>query len=452
MPWIAPFRGLRFREEVCGPIGSLLATAYDAVDDRLTHKLLSASAHNVLRLELPAVTPAPDQDRYEAAADLFARWRDECALVPDPEPSYYVLGHDFVHRGRRLTQLGLVCLCSLHDWDEQEILPHERTHPGPREGRLRHLRALRATFSLGILVARDPDRELRSFLEAVAEGPELAGVQRNWFDGHRIWRVDPESVPPAALAAAGQAPLYMGDGHHRYEAALAYRDEVSGVLDESVDTAPSTPPSQVPAGPAPEIKKEPGGFSMAYVVSAQDPGLLVLGAHRVLRTDIDLLAPLIEAGWEVSERLPAAAVLGRVAALERQNPDEDADPGLWHVGPEEARRLTLPVAVLPHWVVAGQSDLWNRQESGLVDRQLLLGLSADDGDITYTRDTRLAVALVRSGGAGSALLMPALDLARVMAIADADEILPAKTTHFYPKPPAGLVMRWLAVPDGFPSD
>ena len=80
MPRIAPFRGLRFREEVCGPTGSLLATAYDAVDDRLTHKLLSASAHNVLRLELPAVTPAPDQDRYEAAADLFAALE-----LPQPE-------------------------------------------------------------------------------------------------------------------------------------------------------------------------------------------------------------------------------------------------------------------------------------------------------------------------------------------------------------------------------
>ncbi|MDP6757340.1 MAG: DUF1015 domain-containing protein [Chloroflexota bacterium] len=443
MPRIAPFRGLRFREEVCGPTGSLLATAYDAVDDRLTHKLLSASAHNVLRLELPAVTPAPDQDHYEAAADLFARWRDEGALVPDPEPAYYVLGHDFVHHGRRLTQLGLVCLCSLHDWDEKEILPHERTHPGPREGRLRHLRALRATFSLGILVARDPDRELRGFLEAVAAGPELAGVQRNWFDGHRIWRVDPKTVPPAALAAAGEAPLYMGDGHHRYEAALAYRDEVGGGLEEMVEVADPTTPSEVSAEPTPEIKGGRGA-SMGYVVSAQDPGLLVLGAHRVLRTDINSLAPLVEAGWEVTERLPAAAVLGRVAALERESPEEGTDPVLWHVGRDEARCLTLPAGALPRWAVRGQSALWNRQESGLVDRQLLLSLSADDGEITYTRDTRLAVALVRSGGAGSALLMPALDLARVMAIADAGEILPAKTTHFYPKPPAGLVMRRLA--------
>ncbi|MDP6507636.1 MAG: hypothetical protein QF573_01120, partial [Chloroflexota bacterium] len=197
------------------------------------------------------------------------------------------------------------------------------------------------------------------------------------------------------------------------------------------------------APPTPEIKGG-RGVSMGYVVSAQDPGLLVLGAHRVLRTDINSLAPLVEAGWEVTERLPAAAVLGRVAALERESPEEGTDPVLWHVGRDEARCLTLPAGALPRWAVRGQSALWNRQESGLVDRQLLLSLSADDGEITYTRDTRLAVALVRSGGAGSALLMPALDLARVMAIADAGEILPAKTTHFYPKPPAGLVMRRLA--------
>ena len=175
---------------------------------------------------------------------------------------------------------------------------------------------------------------------------------------------------------------------------------------------------------------------MAYVVSAQDPGLLVLGAHRVIQPDVDSLARLVEAGWEVAERRPTAQ-LGPADA------NGDGDPHLWHVGPEESCRLVLPTAALARWAVAGRSALWNRQESGLVDRQLLRGLAGDNGDVLYTRDTRLAVAMVREGGAGSALLMPSLDLAQVMAIADAGEILPAKTTHFYPKPPAGLVMRAL---------
>ena len=97
MPRIAPFRALRFREEVCGPTGSVLATAYDAVDDALTRKLLTASTYNVLRLELPAVSPDPGQDKYQAAAAMFTQWRKDGAITPEPDPAYYVLGHEYVH-------------------------------------------------------------------------------------------------------------------------------------------------------------------------------------------------------------------------------------------------------------------------------------------------------------------------------------------------------------------
>jgi uncharacterized protein (DUF1015 family) len=421
-------------------MGSVLATAYDAVDDALTRRLLAASVYNVLRLELPVVSPGPGQDKYEAAAALFTEWREEGAITPDPKPAYYVLGHDFVHMGRRLTQLGLVCLCSLHEWAEHEILPHERTLPDPRAGRLRHLQALRATFSLGILVARDPARELRAFLEQVARGPVLATVQRNWFEGHRLWRVEAGALPAAARDAVQSGPLYMGDGHHRYEAALDYRRESSsGPLDETAEPADSTTP--------PEAEREgPAGSQMAYIVSATAPGLLVLGAHRVINANMDALGNLERAGWEVAERCSTAEVLRteQMAYLQGANPD--GDPRLWLVGGQESQLLTLPPAALSRWECDERSPLWNRQESSLVDRQLLRGLNGQgEPNVTYTRNARLAVDLVRGGRGNFALLMPSVSLDQVMALADAGEILPAKTTHFYPKPPAGLVVRSLDV-------
>ena len=429
MPRIAPFRGLRFREEVCGPTGSLLATAYDAVDDRLTHKLLSASAHNVLRLELPAVTPAPDQDHYEAAADLFARWRDEGALVPDPEPAYYVLGHDFVHHGRRLTQLGLVCLCSLHDWDEKEILPHERTHPGPREGRLRHLRALRATFSLGILVARDPDRELRGFLEAVAAGPELAGVQRNWFDGHRIWRVDPKTVPPAALAAAGEAPLYMGDGHHRYETAVAFKLaelRKRGHLEQG----------------------HPTRFTLAAVVAADDQGLVVRPIHRI----VSMAAP---ADWHrtLGENFAISTIPegkdppGTAATLLADNPDALVVAGL------ERAAFTVLVPLDPSMIARltppEHSELWANILPNVVRYALLeplWGISDDDlragAVVKYVHDEHEAYsALSKSPGASVAIMINPVSVHDVIALADRGERMPQKSTFFFPKLGTGLVFH-----------
>ena len=446
VPHIAPFRALRFRERVCGPMGSVLATAYDAVDGALTRKLLAASAYNVLRLELPVVSPGPDQDKYEAAADMFKRWQAEDAITPDPEPAYYVLGHDFVHMGRRLTQLGLVCLCILHDWADREILPHERTLPGQRAGRLRHLQALRATFRLGILVARDPARELRAFLEEVARGPALATVQRNWFEGHRLWRVEADALPAAARDAVQSGPLYMGDGHHRYEAALDYRRESSGTFDETAEAADSTTPPEATPKAVLEVKEQPGGLQMAYIVSATDPGLLVLGAHRVINVNMDALGMLERAGWEVAERCSTAEVLRTEQMAYLQAADLDGDPRLWLVGGQESHLLTLPPAALSPWECDERSPLWNRQESSLLDRQLLRELDGqDEPNVTYTRNARLAVDLVQSGRGNSALLMPSVSLDQVMALADAGDILPAKTTHFFPKPPAGFLVRSLDV-------
>lgn len=435
MPRIAPFRALRFREEVCGATGSVLATAYDAVDSALIRKLLAASQYNVLRLELPAVSPEPGQDKYQAAAAVFGHWRENGAITPDAAPGYYVLGHDFVHLGQRLTQLGLVCLCSLHEWTEREILPHERTLPGPREGRMQHLQALRATFSLGMLIARDPVRELRTFLEAVARGPALATVQSNWFEGHRLWRVDADALPPAVRDAVQSSPLYMGDGHHRYEAGLAYWRE------RDVPNSGAARPGE-PEG----VTAPPEAFQMAYVVSATDPGLLVLGAHRVINRNMDTLGKLEEAGWEVAERILTAEVLRTEAVPKQRGEGPDGRPYLWLVGQKESRRLMLPPAALARWECEERSSLWNRQESVLVDRQLLQELSTEsEHNVTYTRNTRLAVDLVKEGTANSALLMPPVDLDQVMDLADAGEILPAKTTHFYPKPPAGFVVRSLDV-------
>ncbi len=446
MPRIAPFRALRFREEVCGPTGSVLATAYDAVDDALTRRLLTASTYNVLRLELPAVSPDPGQDKYQAAAAMFTQWRKDGAITPEPDPAYYVLGHEYVHLGQRLTQLGLVCLCSLHEWTDGDILPHERTLPGPREGRLRHLQALRASFSLGILVARDPAQEIRNFLEGVARGPALATVQRNWFESHRLWRVEADALLAGARVAVESGPLYMGDGHHRYEAALAYRRAIgtfSGMNNPANSTRTPETSNPLEAMAKPE-REGPEGSQMAYIVSATDPGLLVLGAHRVINVRMNPLGKLEEAGWEVAERRPTADVLRTEVVLYPRDEDPDGSPRLWRVGSKESQRLTLPPAALTRWECEGRSRLWNRQESGLVDRQLLRGLNGDsERNVTYTRDTRLAVDLVRDGRAEAALLMPSVRLDHVMALADAGELLPAKTTHFYPKPPAGFVLRSL---------
>ena len=405
-----------------GDLRRVLATAYDAVDASLKRKLLRASPHNVLRLELPAVRRVPGKDRYQVAADLLARWRESGVMRLDDDPSYFVFAHDFRLDGRDLTQLGVVCLCSLHDWSEGEILPHERTMKAPLEDRFHHLAALRATFSLGILVSSDSRSILLNHLVEVSRTPPLAVARRGPAETHRMWQLAPDRVPAEVLATLRAGPLYMGDGHHRFEAALKYRQGLA------------------PAPGAPEH------MHMAYIVSSADPGLLVLGAHRVIRSRVEAEPVLRNAGWVRTERVTTARFRppGALTGLEPEA--LDGAPAIWLIGPRHAERLVLPEESLRRWRVPGMSSIWNRQVSGLLHRQLIASLSEGDGDrVIYTRDTALAIDMVANGSASAALLLPPTPLEQVIAVADAGEILPAKSTHFFPKPPAGMVMRLLDV-------
>ncbi len=204
MAQVRPFRAVRYDERRAGPLESLVAPPYDVLDDAARDRYLAASPHNVVHLTLA--------DDEAEAAGLWRSWLDEGVLARDAEPVCWWLAQDYVGPdGVARTREALLCSLRAEQYETGVVLPHERTHAGPKEGRLRLLRALRAQVE-PILLLYDGRLE-RQVGESVAD-VELEGVRS------QLWRV--EGDPPAALA---DASLLIADGHHRYETTLAYHAE-----------------------------------------------------------------------------------------------------------------------------------------------------------------------------------------------------------------------------------
>jgi len=238
---VVPFRGERYREG--GRLGRLIAPPYDVIDAAARARFAALDEHNIVHLMLPEAPPPSTGDRYAWAAEQLATWRQRGVLTRDTEPVVYVMA-----QGDRL---GVFVALAAEGYDSKRVRPHEKTHAGPKADRLALLRATRTNLESIFLLAPDPDRALEQALATVAKRSPDATAE---LDGVpiRVWRVTGEEA--FRLTAHGaRRPLYIADGHHRYETACAYAHE----------------------NPAADRM-------LAFVVSSADPGLVVLPTHRLI--------------------------------------------------------------------------------------------------------------------------------------------------------------------------
>ena len=275
MPEIKPFRALRYDTEVAGPLEELVAPPYDVIGPDARVRYLEQSPYNVVHLTLP--------DSEQEAARAYRAWREEGVLAGEPSACWALSQHYVGPDGVQRTRTGLVASLRIEPYETGSVLPHERTHRGPKEGRLRLLRETKAELEpIFLLYEGDapfeiPDRE-----------PDIE------VEGARLWRLEDGSLG----AFFEDRRLLIADGHHRYETALAYHDEV-GTLES--------------------------GYMMVVLVSVSDPGLMIFPTHRVARdvngpapTHDDVRAALRD--LETASRERASAVLyrrgGRISLLE----------------------------------------------------------------------------------------------------------------------------------------
>ena len=418
MAEIKPLTALHYDLERAGPLQELIAPPYDVIDPEERERLAARSPYNVVHLDLPV---GNGSDPYEQAAQTLERWRDEGAVVLDTTTAIWALTQEFTDpTGARRTRSGFLTAVRVEDYGEGRIRPHERTHPGPREDRLRLTRATRANLSPIFALYDDPRGISWGELAAHTVGPPFGQATGDDGTVNRVWRVEHEEALDAVELALQGTELLIADGHHRYETARVYADEVGG--------------------------EGPHRWVLMCLVALQDPGLALYPTHRLVRgVDPEGLANAIRRDFDIEEISRKDLVPGA------PGPDGRIVMGYMDSHFKRAFRLTLKDPAIADRVLEGRSEPYRRLDTALLEALILraaLGMTDDDiahlEGLGYARDYDEAVALVLDGTYDVGFFMGPVDVGHVRAVAAAGENMPAKSTFFAPKVPTGLVFNPLS--------
>ncbi|MBI2860021.1 MAG: DUF1015 domain-containing protein [Chloroflexi bacterium] len=424
MAVIRPFRGVRYNQSL-GDLSAVICPPYDIITPVMQSRLYQRSQNNFVRLEFGQESPTdtPDDNRYTRSRSYLEKWLAQGVLEIDGKPALYVHDHHFAHKGKRYCRRSLIALVKLADWSEKVVRPHEGTLSRPKSDRLALLRTLRANTSPIMALYEDAGGQVSAALREHCQRPALHLSVDD--EEHDLWAVAaPDFIKHVCESLAGQ-PLYIADGHHRYESALVYRNEMrsaGGPGDGSCD------------------------FVMMSLVDFADPGLVILPAHRLVRCQaratLDKMRSGLQAFFDIEE-LPASRP-GLWPEIDAMLAGDD--PAIVMFGPD-SERLTLlrprHPAIASRNMPGHHTELYRRLNVSIADHVILehlLGLDCDgDAALDYTYARADAVNKVLSQEFQLALLLNPVRAATIKAIADADDRLPRKSTYFYPKSPAGLV-------------
>lgn len=438
MAEIRPFRGLRYQVSHVSNLAAILSPPYDIISPEEQRALYARSPYNVVRLEYGqehASDSATDNRYTRAAADL-RRWLAEGILACDQRPALYVYDQGFRHQGTPYRRRCLLTRVRLEEWTAGVVRPHEHTMAQPKEDRLHLLRATRANLSAVFALYRDQDRHIAQTLDEALAGKPPAAVAETGDDSHTLWAIDDEGTQAALAALFESLPLYIADGHHRYETALNYRNERR-------------------AAALAWTGGEPENFALVGLTTADDPGLLVLPIHRLVRLpslDEEPLQTL--ARYASIERVDGAAdepdaALGRLLALMAERGRSASAFGLCGPGDDRLFLVTLEdAASLVQHLCPDCPAEWRDLDVAVLHFALLgmvLRVNPDPieegGCVTTMDDARQAWQAVRDGHYSAAFLLNPVPVAQVLSVADAGRRMPRKSTFFHPKLATGLVIN-----------
>jgi len=436
MATILPFRGVLYNPAVVGDVAQVVAPPYDVIDARAQRALYARHPNNVVRLELGLDEPGDDaaRNKYQRAATALRAWLASGALARDPAPAVYpyTIEYRVPGGGPGETRLlkGFLATVVLEEFGEGRIYPHENTRSAAKADRLRLMEACRANFSPIFSLFSDPEGDvLRLIDKSVDADRPRADFRDDEGFRQRLWAVSDRTVLREVSALLQPKPLFIADGHHRYETALAYRRQ-----------------RRRAEGLPPEGADRPYDHVLMLCACLEDPGLTVLPTHRALRLRLpalpDCLARLEHSfAVELLPFTPAteAAVRERFLGALRLAGETGRAFGLALEGAGAYALLTLKPGAQP----AGASAKDRLDVSVLHGLALpALGVKAiEEADVVYTKSEQEALDLVRRGEVGAAVLLNPTKVAEVREVAAAGDRMPHKSTYFFPKPLTGLVLN-----------
>ena len=413
---IRPFKGIRYTEKAGNP-ENLITQPYDKIDDEMQKEYYQKSPYNYCRLILPM-----EENKYQVAQQRIKQWLKEDILAKETEPAVFVSRQEFTLDGKKYERTGLIAALRLYDYNENMVFPHEITYKAPKADRLNMLRTVQKDLEPVFLIYSDLERKTLAFLQEVAKTKPIIQVTDPLQVKHTVWRVTDLQKIKQLQANLSSKTMVITDGHHRYESALAYRDEMRSKGNWTADSA--------------------FNFHMCYVVPVQEEGLVVLPTHRLLK-EFKLTAEVLEEFkrfFDVSEIKPT---VGDLEDFLKSHVNEHAFcvyDGL------KAYGLSLKHDKSVYDFVNANVSKETKIFDVVILRDIVFkhilktGQLNMDENILYVRWTKEAVDKVNRGEASSAFLVNPISAQTVAEIAQQHELLPEKSTDFYPKMVSGLMM------------
>jgi uncharacterized protein (DUF1015 family) len=430
MATIAPFRGIRYHKDKVGDISAVVTLPYDRITPELQEKYYATHPHSIVRIILGKEEPGDNErsNKYTRARDYFNQWLSESILIQDPNPAIYAYHQEYrISGGPARIRHGFIAALRLEPFESGIVLPHERTLSKPKADRLNLLRATETNFGNIFLLYPDKENRINAILEHHTQRePDIVAVEPTEGDiVHRVWKINDADTIQRVVAEMESKSVMIADGHHRYETALNYRNEmreVQGVTEGEM----------------------PYDYCMATFVSTDDPGLVILPTHRLVHNlasfDPDQFRADASAYFDISE---VTDLKGMLQAL--------SETGGHCFGAYVAKNTYWMLSlkgedIINHLTPADRSQEWRTLDVTILHAVViehLLGISpekvASQENIKYLRDPEQGVTKVDSGEAQLCLYLNPTKPEQVRIVAEKGDRMPQKSTDFYPKLIAGLV-------------
>jgi len=437
MAEVRPFRGVRYNQSLVKDFSAVICPPYDIITAQMEQELYHQSGYNFIRLESGRELPQDtvSDNKYTRSAATLEQWLKQDVLKVDEAPAIYLHDHYFTYQEREYRRRGIIVCVRLEEWDKMVVRPHEGTLAEPKGDRLSLLWACQSNTSPILALFEDQGQQVSSVLAAQERNKPVISSSSAGGERHNVWAItEPEAINQISRSLAHQ-PLYIADGHHRYESALVYqREKRVCASSESGDEA--------------------FNFVLTELVDFSDAGLIILPPHRLVRgiskPMLDELMAKLKSFFEIEELpLNMPDVWQKVDDLLTGSEANLVRLILFGLDLErlfvlKLREFTAVSRMIPYF----HSELYKKLDIDIVDNVILekllgVGSGQEEAILGYCYDRLEAVNRVLDGEYQLAFLLSPVKAEVIKAIADAGDKMSRKSTYFYPKVPAGLVFSRL---------